>query len=362
MMSDSRNNNIRFYKNKRILVTGHTGFKGSWLSCILNYMGAQASGYALPPEEGCLYEQINGNRIINSYIGELENFKQLRDTISLLQPEIIIHLAAFGFINECFNEPMKAYSSNVMGTVNLLEAIRQCKSVKSVVIVSTDKVYVNKGDGAIYTEKDMLGGNGPYSCSKTCMEFIVQDYYDAYYRDRDIGIGLVRASNVLAGGDHIQTRLIPSILKSIDEGKKVEIRNPNQTRPWQSVLDALDGYLTVARYLYIYPKDYSGAWNIGPLIGGIKSVKWIFDKMVSYFNGLEMESKGNFQISESETLGLDITKAITRLDWRPRFSTDRIVELVVDFYMGQKEGINALALCYEQISEYYDGGKEYDME
>lgn len=353
MMEDSRQNNLFFYKGKKVFITGHTGFKGAWLCCILHYMGATVSGYALFPEKGCLYEQIHGDSLINSHIGHLEDFEQLRETIHAVRPEIVIHLAAFGFINECYNNPRRAYSSNVMGTVNLLEAIRQCDSIKSVVIVSTDKVYLNKGDGAAYSEDDTLNGNTPYSCSKTCMEYIVEDYYSTYFAAKNIGIGVVRASNVLAGGDHIQTRLIPSILNSIDEHKAIEIRNPNQTRPWQSVLDALDGYLTVARYLYLYPKEYSGAWNIGPMRQGIKSVKWIVDKMTAYFDGAEMKKSDKFEVTESETLGLNIEKAITRLDWIPKFTIDRVVELVVDFYFGQKNGISAFKLCQDQIEEYY---------
>lgn len=363
MISDSRARNRNFYKNKKVLITGHTGFKGAWLTCILNELGADALGYALTPEEGCLYEKINGNNIIQSVIGDLEDYSLLKSTVMDFQPEIIVHLAAFGFMNECFKDPRRAYSSNVMGTVNLLEVIRECNTVKSVVIVSTDKVYANKGDGAVYTENDKLGGESPYSCSKSCMEFVVKDYYDTYFKNsaRKIGIGVVRASNVLAGGDHIQTRLIPSILKSIDEGNPVELRNPNQTRPWQSVLDALDGYLTVGRYLFENPEEYTGAWNIGPVQEGIKSVAWVFDKIKTYFQGLEQGEAERFEVHESETLGLDITKSITRLDWFPKLSVDRVIELVVDFYKGRKRDIDAFALCQLQIEEYY-GGNSSEVE
>lgn len=363
MKRDSRRNNIEFYNGKKVLVTGHTGFKGAWLTCILDYFGADASGYALLPERNCLYEQINGSNIIKNYTGYLEDFEHLKGTIKLVQPEIVIHLAAYGFINECYRDPRNAYSTNIMGTVNLLEAVRQCETIRSVVVLSTDKVYENKGDGAIYVEGDVLGGCSPYSCSKTCMEFIVRDYYDTYFKEdkRKIGIGVVRASNVLAGGDHIQTRLIPSILRSIDEGIPVELRNPDQTRPWQAVVDALDGYLTIARYLYMQPEDYSGVWNIGPKIDGIKSVQWIFDKMVLYFNGLEKTDTKGFRVHETATLGLDITKAMSRLDWEPRISIDRVMELIVNFYKGKKKGRHALTLCREQIREYY-GGTENALE
>ena len=360
MGTDSHIENIDFYRGKKVLITGHTGFKGSWMTCILDYLGADVTGFALAPELGCLYSQIDGDTVINSIIGRLEDYELLLKTIHDAKPEVIIHLAAFGFMNECYNDPRRAYSANVMGTVNLLEAVRHCDSVRSVVIVSTDKVYANKGDGAVYSEDDILGGSSPYSCSKSCMELLVRDYYETYFKvmDRDIGIGVVRASNVLAGGDHIQTRLIPSILCSLDRGEPVEIRHPEQTRPWQSVLDALDGYLTVARFLYNNPNEYSGAWNIGPTCEGIKSVGWVFDKMVTYFKGLEKRDAMKFDVHESETLGLDITKSITRLDWKPRLSTERVIELVVDFYKGQKNGVDALSLCRKQISEYYGGSSD----
>jgi len=356
-MSDSRINNFLFFRDKRVLVTGHTGFKGAWLIAILNYMGAKTQGYSLAPEKGCLYEQMRGDKLVQSVIGNLVDYSQLENTVLEFEPEIIIHLAAFGFMNECYNEPRRAYESNVIGTVNLLETVRKCKSVKSIIVVSTDKVYFNKGDGAVYTEGDQLGGASPYSCSKTCMELVVQDYRDTYFNlpESKIGIGIVRASNVLAGGDHIQTRLIPSILRSIDEGRPVELRNPSQTRPWQSVLDALDGYLTVARYVYNNPKIYSGAWNIGPTSAGIKTVGWVFDKMQSYFEEVKQGEAEQFGVQESETLGLDITKAITKLDWKPKLTLDRVIEQVVEFYKGQKQGIDVLALCKAQIEEYYGG-------
>lgn len=353
---DSRKNIVAFYKNRRILVTGHTGFKGAWLTCVLNSIGASSTGYALEPVEGCLYDNIDGNKIINSFSGRLEDYDNLLNVMIEVQPEIIIHLAAFGFMKECYDNPFRAYSSNVMGTVNLLEAVRECDSVKSVVLVSTDKVYANKGDGAIYDEKSPLGGNSPYSCSKTCMEYVIQDYIDTYFSkmDRKIGIGVVRASNVLAGGDHIKSRLIPSILNALDGGTKVEIRNPDQTRPWQSVLDALDGYLTVAKYLYESEKSVFGVWNIGPKFEGIKSVAWIFQKMQSYFDLLEGEEGKSFNVNESATLGLDISKMADELGWKPRLSVDRTVEMVVDFYKGQKSGIPERELCFNQIKEYYN--------
>lgn len=354
---DSRQKNQQFYKNKKVLVTGHTGFKGAWLTCVLKFLEADAMGYALEAEDGSLYDLIKGYNVICSKNGDLRDFEHLKRVVADFKPEIIFHLGAFGFMNECFNNPLRAYSSNVMGTANLLEAIRECDAVKSVVIISSDKVYSNKGDGAVYLEEDELGGTSPYSCSKTCMELVVRDYYDTYFvkSEKRTGIAVARASNVLAGGDHIRTRLLPSILAAVEKGNNVELRNPNQTRPWQSIFDALDGYLTIGRYLYYEPEEYSGAWNIGPDKSGIKTVGWIFDKIQSYFNGLEQNTGNKFKVMESETLGLDISKSISKLDWKPRMSLDRVFEQIVDFYKETKNGKYAYELCMSQIKEYYGG-------
>lgn len=359
----SKTMNKEFYKHKKVLITGHTGFKGTWLTCILNYFESDSIGYALNPEMDSLFSNINGDKLIDGTYDNLSNYQALSAKISESRPEIVIHLAAFGFLNECYYDPRRAYLDNVVGTINLLEAVRGCNSVKSVVIVSTDKVYLNKEDFAQYVESDTLRGVSPYSCSKTCMEYAVQDYYDTYFRDteRKIGLGLVRASNVLAGGDHIKTRLIPTILQSVDEGKPVELRNPNQTRPWQSVLDALDGYLTVARYLYESKESVFDIWNIGPKSDGIKSVGWIFKKIQTCFGKLDSVQAEQFGVKESLTLGLDITKAMSELDWEPRLSTDEIVEQVVDFYLRQKRGEDPLDICFSQIKNYY-GGKVSEVE
>lgn len=358
-MNDSAKNNILFYKGKRVLVTGHTGFKGAWLTVMLSYLGAEAQGYAHKPESGSLYEKIQGDNFIKNVTGDLLDYQLLRKTVQEFQPEIVIHLAAFGFMKECYDDPIQAYKTNVLGTVNLLETLRFCSSVKSIVIVSTDKVYENKGDGALYAEEDKLGGISPYSSSKTCMELAVNDYRETYFgaNNKSVGIATVRASNVLAGGDHIQTRLIPTILRSVDTGNPVELRNPTQTRPWQSVLDALNGYLTVARYLYNNPVEYSKAWNIGPTSDGIRSVSWVFERIKASFEELEEKRGKQIVVSESETLGLDISKAMSQLDWRPKLSCAGVIEQVVEFYKAQRDGKDEYQICLNQIKNFFEGDK-----
>lgn len=357
-MKDAHLKNREFYRGKKVFVTGHTGFKGAWLIQVLHYLGAEVMGYALAPEENCLYEKIDGNDLIKNVTGDMCDYGTLESAVQGFQPEIIIHLAALALVKDCFDDPLRAYETNVMGTVNLMEAARHCGSIKSIVVVTTDKVYENKGDGAVYKESDLLGGADPYATSKTCMEHVVRAYRDSYFQtaDRMLGIGTVRASNVLGGGDHVQSRLIPSILNAVSEGRTVELRNPNQTRPWQSVLDALNGYLTVGRYLYENPGEYSEGWNIGPTPDGIRTVSWIFSKIKSTYNGLEAETGLKFAVKESETLGLDIEKSLARLDWEPRLSCDRVVEQVTEYFMCKQSGENEREICSRQIMEFFGQG------
>lgn len=356
-MKDAHIKNLEFYRGRRVLVTGHTGFKGAWLTSVLNYMKADALGYALAPAAESLYSKIDGDWLIHNVTGDLLDREKLRETVLSFSPEIVLHLGAFALVKDCYYEPARAYGTNLMGSLNLLEALRECDSVKSIVMVSTDKVYRNHGDGAVYKETAELGGHDAYSNSKTCMELLTEDYRTNYFLTREcpVGIATVRASNVLAGGDHIPTRLIPSILKAVSDGTDVELRNPTQTRPWQSVLDALNGYLTVARYLHLEPAEYSGAWNIGPTLNGIRTVSWVFNKIQQYFNGLEYHDGERLQVAESETLGLDIQKVLGHLDWEPRLSCERTVEQVVDFFKAQQAGEWEREICMRQIAQFLEG-------
>jgi CDP-glucose 4,6-dehydratase len=352
----SSNSNHEFYKKKRVLVTGHTGFKGVWLTAMLDYLGATACGYALAPAKGSLFEKMDGATMINHIEGDVRDYNSLENAVTQFQPEVVLHLAAQAIVNDCFNDPRYAYETNVMGTVNLFEAIREVDSVKSVVVVTTDKVYENKGDGAVYVENDPLGGIDPYSASKTCMEYIADSYKQSYLQteSRCVGVSTVRASNVLGGGDHVQSRLIPSILNAIAAGKPVELRNPHQTRPWQSVLDALNGYLTIARMMYEEPKTYSGQWNIGPTIDGIKDVLWIVDKMREHYINAEYIKGEEFDVAESTTLGLSIEKSLESLDWTPLLSCDKMLYNIVEFYKLQQEGVTENIICQKQVQEFFE--------
>ncbi len=354
-MKDAHIKNRDFFRGRNVLITGHTGFKGAWLTAILSYIGANAWGYALAPDQGSLYEKINGDQLIHSVIGDVRNSEQLIATLMECQPEVILHLAALAQVKDCYDNPVRAYGTNIMGTVHLLEAVRRCPSVKSIVIVTTDKVYENKGDGAIYTEDDPLGGCDPYADSKVEMEHLAKTYLESYLRKdgRAVGVATVRASNVLGGGDHIHSRLIPTILRSVADGTPVEIRNPLQTRPWQSVLDALNGYLTVGRYLFNDPKQYTGAWNIGPTQDGIRTVSWVVEKIKESFEGLKETNGVALEVKESATLGLSIDKTLRELDWEPRMTCDKTVEQVVQFFVAQQKQDSEKEICFRQIKEFY---------
>ncbi len=281
--------NREFYRGKRVFVTGHTGYKGAWLTAILHELGAEATGYALTPPEGGMFAHMGGETMIHSVTGDMRDLAAVKAAVEEAQPEIVFHLAAQAIVNDCFEDPHYAYETNVMGTVNLFEAIRECPSVRSVVVITTDKVYENKGDGAVYVETDPLGGIDPYSSSKTCMEYITDTYKRSYLQTaaRTVGVSTVRASNVLGGGDHVKSRLIPSILSSIAAGQPVELRHPHQTRPWQSMLDALNGYLAIGRLMYEEPERYSSQWNIGPTRDGIREVVWVVEQMQKHYTSVE---------------------------------------------------------------------------
>ncbi|MDR1243851.1 MAG: CDP-glucose 4,6-dehydratase [Endomicrobium sp.] len=349
--------NKEFYKRKKIFVTGHTGFKGAWLIAVLHEVDADTMGYALAAEPGSLFEKIDGSSLIKSVIGDVRDFNKLKEALCSFNPEIVIHLAAQANVNDCFNNPKYTYETNLMGTVNLFEAIRACESVKSVLVVTTDKVYENRGDGGAYNEKDKLGGIEPYSSSKACMEFITDTYKHSYLLTdkRHVGVSTARASNVIGGGDHVQARLIPSILNSFVRNKAVELRNPDQFRPWQSVLDALNGYLSIARLTYEAPERYSSQWNIGPLKKGIRTVLEVVRKMQHYYYKRDVGyvKTKTFSVVESKTLGLDITKSLEQLDWEPELSLDQMLRDLVEFFKQQQVGESEQSILMKQIRKFF---------
>ena len=348
--------NKAFYKGKRVFVTGHNGFTGTWLVAALHELGAEVMGYAMPASPSSAFAGIKGGELIQTVDGSVLDYEQLRQAMLEFQPEIVMHLAAIAIVKDCFDAPRKAFEINVMGTVNTLEAVRCCPSVKSVIVVTTDKVYENKGDGAVYAEGDPLGGADPYSSSKSCMELVTDCYKRSVLqtKERTVSVATARTANAIGGGDnHTDSRLVPQLLAGFTKGETVQLRNPYQTRPWQDVIDAVNAYLTLARYMDGDPLGYSGCWNIGPSLDGIKEVKWVVEKLQSYFEGSAVAEGEKFAVKESATLGINISKLLDATDWQPERSTDETLYYVVDYYKRQLSGENEREILFDQIRKFY---------
>lgn len=348
-----------FWKNKRVFITGHTGFKGSWLVIWLHTLGAKVTGYALkPPTSPSLYEVAQVDGLVESFIADIRNIIALRDALLKTQPEIIIHMAAQPLVRESYQDPVGTFETNVMGTINLLESVRVCESVRVVVNVTTDKCYENQEWLWGYRETDMLGGYDPYSNSKACSELVTSSYRQSFFNinaaaAQNVGIATARAGNVIGGGDWATDRLVPDIVKAVSKGKTVNLRNPMATRPWQHVLDPLSGYLLLAQKLYQDPCQYSEAWNFGPEERDIKNVEYLVRAMCGKF-----ASTGGFKIDsgkhphEAGLLKLDCAKAKSRLCWHPRWNLDKSLDKVVEWVKGYEAGSNMLVICRSQIQDY----------
>ncbi|MDQ7001738.1 MAG: CDP-glucose 4,6-dehydratase, partial [Ghiorsea sp.] len=270
-----------FFKGKKVFLTGHTGFKGSWLSLWLQSMGAEVKGYALAPATTpSLFEVANVANNIESDIGDIRNLEQLRSSMVSFNPDVLIHMAAQPLVRLSYKEPVETYETNVMGTVNVLEVARACPNLKSIVSVTTEKRYENKEREQGYREDEPMGGHDPYSSSKGCAELVTSAYRRSFLQEKGVGLASARAGNVIGGGDWSDDRLIPDILSAFEKGEPVIIRNPKSTRPWQHVLEPLSGYLMLAQKLYEAPKLYAEGWNFGPHEDDAKPVDWILDRMV----------------------------------------------------------------------------------
>lgn len=348
-----------FYKGKRVFITGHTGFKGSWLTIWLKKLGASVTGYALqPPTNTSMYDICRLNGIINSNVKDIRDSEALTNALMSSEPEIIFHLAAQPLVRLSYEKPVETYETNVMGTANLLDAIRNCSSVRAVVVVTSDKCYENKESYWGYRETDRLGGYDPYSNSKACQELVTSAFINSYfnpglYDSHGVAIATARAGNVIGGGDFAQDRLVPDIIRSIMNNEKLSIRNPQAIRPWQHVMEPLYGYMTLAEKLYQEGPAYSGAWNFGPHDNSIKTVEWIVNKMLNLFCKSSYYSQdGNNSLHETTCLLLDSHKALRLLDYSPRFSIDKAVELTVLWTKAYLEGADMYKVTEQQIEEY----------
>lgn len=354
------NPNPNFWKNKKVFITGHTGFKGSWLCLLLNYLGADVYGYALKPNtKPSLFEQCEIDTFMHSIIGDIRDEQKLQNSIKKIQPSIVLHLAAQPIVRASYIDPKYTYETNVMGTLNLFEAVRKIDSVRALVNVTTDKCYDNKETLKSYNELDNLGGYDPYSSSKACSEILTASYRNSYfnsdnYDKHKLAIASARAGNVIGGGDWADDRLIPDFLRSILNNKQISIRNPLAIRPWQHVLEPLTGYLLLAEHLCNYGCDYAEAWNFGPNQDDVKEVKWIVEKL---YEGLKMDPNylidNNSNPHEAHYLKLDSSKSNARLNWKPNWDINKALMSIIEFINCYKDNGDLKELCENQMKLYF---------
>jgi len=346
--------NKQFWKNKRVFLTGHTGFKGSWLSLWLQDMGATVKGYALEPSTSpSLFDEAKVAEKIESEIGDIRNLEQLQACMIAFNPDILIHMAAQPLVRLSYKEPVETYEINVMGTVKVLEAARECPNLKAIVSVTTDKCYENKEWVWGYREDEAMGGYDPYSSSKGCAELVTSAYRLSFMQEQGIGLASARAGNVIGGGDWSDDRLIPDILNAFEKEQAVIIRNPKSTRPWQHVLEPLSGYLVLAQNLYEDPQAYAEGWNFGPKDEGAKPVDWILDEMVEQWQGdASWQLDDNDHPHEAGFLKLDISKAKARLQWQPTWHLEEALERIIQWHQAWLNKDNMQYICLTEINDY----------
>jgi len=348
-----------FWSGRRVFITGHTGFKGAWLCIWLSRLGARITGYALdPPTSPSLFELAKVSDLLHHhYIADVRDAERLRQAIAEDEPEIVIHMAAQPLVRDSYSIPVATYEINVMGTVNLLEAIRSCASVRAVVNVTTDKCYENHEQNRGYSEDDRLGGYDPYSSSKACSELVAAAYRSSFFNpnffeSHRVAIATARAGNVIGGGDWATDRLIPDCIRSLLEGEEIIVRNPAAVRPWQHVLEPLSGYLQLAERLYSDGLVCAGPWNFGPLDGDVKSVEWIVQRLCSLWgDGAYLVDRGGHP-HETGFLSLDSSKAVMQLPWYPRWNLDQALNSIITWTLAYRQGMDMRLECRRQIEQY----------
>lgn len=343
-----------FWQGKRVLVTGHTGFKGAWLTRWLVLSGADVAGYSLAPDsDPSLFELCGLSAQCKSTLGDVRDLAQLSDVVGSHRPEIVFHLAAQALVRRSYREPVNTYATNVLGTVNLLEALHQTRSARAIVVVTTDKCYENREWDWPYREVDSLGGRDPYSSSKACAELVAAAYRRSFFESGIVATA--RAGNVIGGGDWSEDRLLPDIVRGARDARSVLIRNPASTRPWQHVLEPLAGYRLLAERLWDEPRTFAEAWNFGPRDEGTKPVGQIAEQFVRALGAgsLELGTPDPSAPHEAGLLQLDAAKARTRLGWTPRLDIQGALQLTADWYKAYlADSTTALATLDDQIGKY----------
>lgn len=343
-----------FWQGKRVFVTGHTGFKGGWLSLWLQSLGAEVYGYALNPATTPNFFTVAkvSESLAGSTIADIRDVSSLEEAMLSAQPDLVFHLAAQPLVRYSYAEPVETYSTNVMGTVNLFEAVRKTSSVRAVVNVTTDKCYENKETLRPYTEDDAMGGYDPYSSSKGCAELVTAAYRRSFLADAGISVATARAGNVIGGGDWSEDRLIPDFLRAIDRNQLLVIRSPNAIRPWQHVLEPLAGYLLLAERLYTQGEKFAQGWNFGPSDEDAKSVAWIVEKLVASIPNATWKIDEQPQLHEANYLKLDSSKAKLQLGWQPRWSLENALEKIVDWHQAWHKQKDMRQFSMDQIAAY----------
>ncbi len=346
-----------FWAGKRVLVTGHTGFKGGWLSLWLQKLGAEVHGYALnPPTEPNLCTVAGvAQGMAASTIADIRDAARMAEAMRAAKPDIVFHLAAQPLVRFSYAEPAETYSTNVMGTVSLLEAIRQTASVKAVVNITSDKCYENREWLWPYREDEALGGHDPYSSSKACAEIVTAAYRRSFLDAAGVGLASARAGNVIGGGDWAADRLLPDFFRALDAGKPLVIRSPNAVRPWQHVLEPLSGYLALAERLFADRQAFAEGWNFGPADQDARPVSWIVEQLTAARAGASWQLDRNPQLHEANYLKLDSSKARARLGWQPRWDLQTALARTVEWHDGWRGGRDMRALTLSQIAAYETG-------
>ncbi len=349
-----------FWNNRRVFITGHTGFKGTWLSLWLHRLGAKLSGYSLSPTEPlALFDSTKtANCFENSIFGDIRDFERLSLAINEASPEVIFHMAAQSLVRESYADPLGTYSTNVLGTAHVLEAVRKASSVRSVVVVTSDKCYENQESIWGYRETDPMGGSDPYSSSKGCAELITAAYRRSFFRNPvqqsgPVGLATARAGNVIGGGDSAKDRLVPDIFRALLMGEKISIRNPASVRPWQHVLEPLCGYIALAEKLYEYPDKYGAAFNFGPSRSDIVSVEWVVNRVCNIWGqGAQWVLTDSVGPHEASLLSLDSSRAILELSWSPVWNISDALEHTVDWVQKTSSGVCPQSMTLSQIKQY----------
>lgn len=348
-----------FWQNKVVLITGHTGFKGGWLSLWLSHLGAKVHGYSLPPPtQPNFFETIQLEKLLQLHtISDIRDREKLRQSMQSTKPEIVFHLAAQPLVRYSYANPVETYEVNMIGTINLLEAVRATPSVRTVVVVTSDKCYENQEWGWGYRENEPMGGFDPYSSSKGCVELICSAYRNSYFSGNqhqihNVSLATARAGNVIGGGDWAQDRLVPDFFRALCAGQPLQIRSPNSIRPWQHVLEPLAGYISLAEQQVVNGPRWAEAWNFGPNEDDAKTVAWIADQLACRYPQASIVKSSEAKLHEASLLKLDSSKAKSRLKWKPRWQVEDALEKTAYWYSAQMQGCDMQRLSLDQIHDY----------